>query len=334
MERKKLIKLNILQYNPLKLDFLNDNYSLDSLISNDEFDNLCKKYRQKFNYSKLKTFSFSKEGFLGLFLELKGKIAISVGESEALINGAKLYESLGFQILWISLNKDGKINLSEIENQNIDFLFLSSYVMDTFVITSLSDVKKLTTAKIISNASANFSILSDAIYFDNYKLTGFNLSGVLLFEEDNLFELLSIGFIDSLAVKYCFEALKNQQFNYEIKVRFLEKFQEKFQESIYFFVNPDDTLEYSLHFGLKDIKARELIRTLALDEIYISNGEGCSLGLSKPSRVIQTMGYDETTSRNAITLSFSQNYDEPTIEKIVNKIAKKYIQIKVLNQGN
>lgn len=101
-----------------------------------------------------------------------------------------------------------------------------------------------------------------------------------------------------------------------------------------FFVNNNQTLPYTLHFALKNIKARELIRTLSLDEIYISNGEGCSLGLSRPSRVIQTMGYDETTSRNAITLSFSEKYDEQTIEKIVNKIAKKYLQIKVLNQGN
>jgi len=63
MGRKKLIRLNVLQYNPIKLDFLNDNYSLDSLISNAEFDDLCKKYKEKFSYSKLKTFSFSKEVF-------------------------------------------------------------------------------------------------------------------------------------------------------------------------------------------------------------------------------------------------------------------------------
>jgi len=115
MGRKKLIRLNVLQYNPIKLDFLNDNYSLDSLISNAEFDDLCKKYKEKFSYSKLKTFSFSKEGFLGLFLELRGKIAVSVGECEALINGAKLYESLGFEIIWIDLNKDGKVNLKPMD---------------------------------------------------------------------------------------------------------------------------------------------------------------------------------------------------------------------------
>lgn len=312
----------------MNIDLSFQNYSLDSLLTNDYFEELCINYKKRFNFSKLKTFSFSKEGFLGLFLELKGKIAISVGESEALISGAKLYESLGFEIIWIGLNKDGKVNLSELQNQNIDFLFLSSYVMDTFVITSLSDIKKLITAKIISNASADFSTLSDAIYFDNYKLTGYNLSGVLLFEEENLFELLNIGFIDTLAVKQCFEALKNQYFNYEMKNKFLEKLKEKFQENIYFFVNPNDTLEYSLHFGLKGIKARELIRTLALNKIFLTNGEGCSLGLSKPSRIIQAMGYNETESRNSLQIAFNFFFTDEEIEEILNTIYLKYKQIK------
>ena len=103
---------------------------------------------------------------------------------------------------------------------------------------------------------------------------------------------------------------------------------------IYFFVNNNQTLAFSLHFALKNIKARELIRTLALDEILITNGEGCSLGLSKPSRIIQAMGYDELTSRNSISLTFTKKLEIFEIEKIVNTIAKKYKQIKVLNEGN
>lgn len=326
-----MFRLNTLQYNPIITEISSKDYSLDSLLSNSNFDELCSKYKEKFGFSKLKTFAFSKEGFLGLFLELKGKIAVSVGECESLINGAKLYESLGFEIVWISLNKDGKVNLSELENQNIDFLFLSSYVMDTFVITSLADVKQFTSAKIISNASAHQDINSDAIYFDNYKLTGFNLSGVILFEDENLFELLNIGFIDTIAAKYCFDALNNQKFNFEMKEKFIEKLKEKFQDNLYFFVNPDDTLKYSLHMGLKHIKARELIRTLALNKIFLTNGEGCSLGLSKPSRIIQAMGYDELTSRNSIQLSFDTFIDDEDIEKITKTIYMKYKQIKSLS---
>lgn len=326
-----MIKLNSLQYNPIKLDFLEkQNYSLDSLVSNFDFDDLCKKYKEKFAFPKLKTFSFSKEGFLGLFLELKGNIAVSLGECEALVQGAKLYESLGFELTWIGLNKDGSVNYQELKDKKIDFLFLSSYVIDTFFETSLEDVKNFTNTKIISNATAKIDNLSDVIYFDNYKLCGYSLSGVILFNDENLFELLNIAFIDTLAVKCCFEALENQKFNYEVKEKFLEKLKEKLKDNIYFFVDNQKTLPYTLHFALKNIKARELIRTLAFDNIFLSNGEGCSLGLSKPSRIIQAMGYDETTSRNAISLNFTQDFDEETILKIVNKIEQKYKQIRVL----
>ena len=225
------------------------------------------------------------------------------------------------------------MDLKKLQNHNIDFLFLSSYVMDTFVKTSLEEAKKLTNAKIISNASASFDKNSDVIYFDAYKLTGFFTHSLMLFN-DELFEDLVISSKDVIALKNILEALKNQKFETTTKEIFKQKLQNILKDDIYFFVDNNQTLPYTLHFALKNIKARELIRTLALDEIYISNGEGCSLGLSKPSRVIQVMGYDETTSRNAITLSFSEKYDEQTIEKIVNKIAKKYLQIKVLNQGN
>lgn len=325
-----MIKLNSLQYSKLQNIEISNDFSLNALTPNDAFETLTLEYKKMFEFNKLKTFSFSKEGFLGLFLELKGKIAISVGESEALIEAGKLCESLGFHITWINLNKDGKVNLFELEKQNIDFLFLSSYVMDTFVKTSIEEAKKLTSAKIISNASANFDKNSDVVFFDNYKLIGFNTSGVLLFN-DEIFSLLEVGKIDSLAVKLCLDALKNQNFNYKLKAIFLEKLKEKLQENIYFFVNPNDTLEYSLHFGLKGIKARELIRTLALNNIFISNGEGCSLGLSKPSRIIQNMGYDEQTSRNAISFSFIDDMKNEDIEKVVDILYLKYKQIKALN---
>jgi len=330
-----MYKLNFLQYNNIKNLQISDKLSLNILSDNQKYSILENKFLKKFSFENINYFSFCKNGFLGLLLELskKGKIAVSLGETQSLIDGAKLFESLGFKITYLDLLKDGSIDISKIEKENIDFLFLSSYVMDTFVKTSLEEIKKLTNAKIISNASASFDKNSDVIYFDAYKLTGFFTHSLILFNND-LFEEQVISSKDIIALKIILEALENQKFETTTKEIFKEKLQNILKDDVYFFVDNNQTLPYTLHFALKNIKARELIRTLALDEIYISNGEGCSLGLSKPSRVIQVMGYDETTSRNAITLSFSEKYDEQTIEKIVNKIAKKYLQIKVLNQGN
>ena len=329
-----MYKLNFLQYNNMQNLHINSELSLNILSDNQKYLSLEKEFLSKYSFENINYFSFCKNGFLGLLLELnkKGKIAVSLGETQSLIDATKIFESLGFEIIYLELLKDGNVDLKKLENQNIDFLFLSSYVMDTFVKTSLQEVKKLTNAKIISNASASFDKNSDVIYFDAYKLTGFFTHSLILFNDE--FEEQLISSKDVIALKNISDALENQKFETTTKEIFKEKLQNILKDDIYFFVDNNQTLPYTLHFALKNIKARELIRTLALDEIYISNGEGCSLGLSKPSRVIQVMGYDETTSRNAITLSFSEKYDEQTIEKIVNKIAKKYLQIKVLNQGN
>lgn len=328
-----MIKLNTLQYKNMQDLHISNELSLGVLSNNDKFKTLEKEFLSKYSFSNLSTFSFCKDGFLGLLLELdkKGKIAISVGESEAIFQAGKTFEFLGFDVVWIDLEKNGKVNTKQIKDSNVDFLFLSSYVMDTFVKTNLEEIKNLTDAKIISNASADFSSLSDAVYFDSYKLTGYSTSGVLLFDEE-LFEEKSFGFIDSIAVYSVFEALKTQKFETSVKDEFKEKLQEAFGENIYFFVDSNDTLDFTLHFALKNIKAREMIRTLGLDEIHITNGEGCSLGLSRPSRIIQAMGYDELTSRNALSLTFIEKLEAKTIEKIAKTFAKKYRQIKVLNE--
>lgn len=328
-----MIKLNTLQYPNVQNMHISSELSLDILKNNDEFLKIENELKRKYSFKELLTFSFCKSGFLGLFLELekKGKIAVSVGESYAIIQAALSFEALGFPIDWIDLEKNGKVNKKQLENIDVDFIFISSYVIDTFVKTHLEDLKSLTSAKIISNASADFSKTSDAIYFDTYKLTGFSLSSLLLFNDD-LFEEQVIGFKDVVAVNSINQALKTQNFETSQKETFKEKLINAFGDDIYFFVDSKDTLEYSLHFALKNIKAREIIRTLALNSILITNGEGCSLGLSMPSRVIQAMGYEEVISRNAISLTFTKKYEEEEIENIVKTFAKKYRQIKVLNE--
>jgi hypothetical protein len=165
---------------------INSESSLNILSNNETYLSLENEFLSKYSFENINYFSFCKNGFLGLLLELstKGKIAISLGETQSLIDAAKLFESLGFELIYLEILKDGNIDLKNLENQNIDFLFLSSYVMDTFVKVNLEEVKKLTKAKIISNASASFDKNSDVIYFDAYKLSGFFIHSLILFNDE------------------------------------------------------------------------------------------------------------------------------------------------------
>ena len=130
----------------------------------------------------------------------------------------------------------------------------------------------------------------------------------------------------------CLEGIKQQKANNKVKYLFLEKFKNTFKDDLFLFVNPDICLENTLHIGLKDIKAREIIRTLALEDIHLSNGEGCSLGLMQPSRVVQEMGYSESESRWCLVLDFRVDALEDEIEELVLLIYKWYRQIKLLNE--
>ncbi len=327
-----MIKLNNHQYPTPKDIAVSADFALDVLKNNDTYLKLEADLLRFFNFRDLKSFSFNSDGFLSLLCHLgrQGKIAISVGETQPLYEAGKLYEALGFDIVWIGLKQDGDVNIDSIKNVDLDFIFISSYTVDTYVKNDLDSIKKISNAKIISNGSADISNKSDALYFDPYKLSGFAISGIIL--SNGLFEEQTIGYKDNLAVVVIKELLnKKSSFNSSLKQKFKDILLKTFGDDIYLFVDSNETLEYTFHFGLKGIKARELIRTLAFDEILITNGEGCSLGLSKPSRVIQEMGYTQDQSRNAISISFSEDMTEAQMLQIVELMFKRYRQIRILN---
>jgi hypothetical protein len=323
--------LNSLQVNKINFDIPHNSLTLDTLEYNSSYLDIQEEYIKKFNRKKQKTFSFTKEGFFALIMSLKGKIAFSLGESEAIIRGAKMALSYGKDIVFINIQKNGELDLTNINN-TFDYIFISSYIIDTFVKIDLVKIKKLTNAKIISNITSNMSLkTSDILLLDGYKLTKQGELGVILYNDE--FEDSTISEINLSTLYMCLEGIKQQKRNNEIKTTFLQKFKDTFKDDLFLFVNPDICLKNTLHIGLKNIKARELIRTLSLDEIYLSNGEGCSLGLMQPSRVIREMGYSESESRWCLALDFSFDVSESEVDEVVLLIYKKYRQIKILKEN-
>lgn len=324
-----MYKLNFIQYPEVQEINLDERYSLQALRDNNHIDKLKKEIKTKFAFDSLNTFSFSKAGFLELMLQLGGKIIVSKGESQAIVDGGIEYQKLGFNLEFIDIKKDGTLNYEQIKK--CDYAFISSYIMDTYVKVDLQRVKSLSKGVIVSNISADLEAKScDVAILDAYKLTGFSLSALAL--HNNLLEEQPIASIDTVGIATIKNALNSFKVNKECKKEFKEALKEEFKEDIYFFVDSNKSLEYTLHFGLKGIKARELIRSLALSNIFVTNGEGCSLGLSKPSRIIQEMGYEEAESRWALSLSFKDEFTKEEIALIVKTMGKKYRQIKRLSQ--
>ena len=327
-----MYKLNFIQYPNAKDIQLSAEKALEPLKSNDNIEEFISSFKKRFNFKSLNTFSFSEDGFLSMMINLGGKILVSKGESQAIVDAASKCKELGFDIEFITINKDGFLNYDEIKT--CDYIFVSSYIMDTYVKVDLKKVKELSNAKLISNITASISNFlkekdCDLAILDSYKLTGFSFSSIILHNE--VLKEQYLANIDTLAIYKINDAINDFTPVSSIKNSFKQCLDKELEKNIFYFVNPNDTLDYTLHFGLKDIKAREIIRTLSLNSIFVTNGEGCSLGLSKPSRILQEMGYKEIESRWALSLSFSQELSYEEIETIAKTIAKKYRQIKALN---
>ncbi len=239
----------------------------------------------------------TKSDFLNLLLDLnkKGTIAVSVGETQYLIEAAKEFENLGFELMWVELNKDGSIKEESLKP--CDYIFISSYIMDTFLKVDLEYIKNITNASIISNGTFDSNSISEIVYKTD-------------------------------------KEIENKTFYSEKKEYFINCLKNELKDNIYFFVDNSETLPFFVHFALKNIKAREIMNTLKFEDIDVINGERCQLGLFRPSRIIEAMGFDEEICRNALIFCFDKNYTNEEIEKIAKKIAKKHRQIKVLNQGN
>lgn len=323
-----MVKLNSLQY-PIVLDIdFTEKITMQPLKDNTILEEKIIKFSNTFGFEKLKTFKFDSSGILSILFELKGRILVSVGESEPIVDAAKKFQQLGFDIDFIPLTKEGRLDYEKISK--CDYVFCSAYIMDTYVKVDLNKVKELSTAKLISNISATINPnISDLIILDAYKLTGYSIDSILLYNEE--FEDAFNSQISTVSIYQIEKAIENKTVKNEYKKLFMETLNEEFNTNIFYFVNPNECLEYTLHFGLKGIKAREIIRTLALDSIFVTNGEGCSLGMSKPSRILQEMTYEEVESRWALSLDFSVDLDEETIKKVVKTMGKKYRQIIALN---
>lgn len=97
------------------------------------------------------------------------------------------------------------------------------------------------------------------------------------------------------------------------------------------FLPDGDTLPNTLLIRLPQIKARTLVNAMKIDGIFITNGENCSLDMGKPSSVVQSYGYSEDESREAISLSWDPQADQVSLFEAINKLIFRYKQIRSMS---
>lgn len=82
------------------------------------------------------------------------------------------------------------------------------------------------------------------------------------------------------------------------------EFKQELGEDVGLFAPFDFAMPNTLALRLKNIKARNLLQSLFLEEIFAINGQECLFGFSSPSFVLQEMGYTQLQARELLSLSF------------------------------
>lgn len=81
-----------------------------------------------------------------------------------------------------------------------------------------------------------------------------------------------------------------------------------------------DVLPNILSVTMPSGDASKVIAALSLDEIYLSAGSACSLGLPEPSRILMSLGLSEMEARRTIRISFDDTITAEDIDTVFKKI--------------
>lgn len=311
-----------------------DGYTIDTLASLDAF------FAFEFGYESASFLDFSPYSislFLDYLIPQNSKIAASSKLSYFCMEAVRLLEAKGREIVYVAANKDGSLSkesLSAAKKSGAEYLFCAVVDEDTFFVEDMAAVAQFfepqKTILDISNGVKKIDspkVLAAILW--GYKLGGFKSSGVALCDDATAARLDGIDLTVYTHLKSAYESYVFDAEISQARDVFASELKNSLGDDIFLFVEPSKCLPNSVYVGFKGIKARDFIRTLALENIFVTNGELCSLAMSKPSRIISALGFSEEECRNAVSFSFdSLSMDE--IKYLASKIAFKYRQMKAI----
>ena len=356
-----MIRLNFLQYNPLDLN-IDKNYSLDSLSTNFEFENLCKEFLNYFSFKKLKTFSFSKEGFLGLILELNSKIAVSLGESQALIDACKMYEKLGFEITYLEPEPRTGLITPEMVKAALrpDTILVSLMMVNNEIgtITDVAAIGELTranktflhvdAAQAAGKVEIDLSTMKiDLMSFSGHKIYGPKGIGALFVRRSPRVRLkaqmhggghergMRSGTLATHQIVGMGEAFeiagKTMQAEQERLRHLRDKLWNGFQDLEQVFLNghPTENVANYLNVSFNFVEGESLI--MGIKGLAVSSGSACTSASLEPSYVLRALGRSDELAHSSLRMTIGRFTTEEEIDYAISTIRENVARLRELS---
>lgn len=346
----------------MRLDFL-QNYPLNpkanAILSSSTYPNLSALNPTEVSAFKKKSvefanifegnmafpFGFGCSDWLALFSQIQNKIAYATSNHQQAYTALKLLKNEPFKL--IPNLKSGRIEMNIIDeaiNQNCDCFIIPFVNQDILTINDIIAIKERLKKKL-----EDFIIIVDISYaqssqipipniLDKHTIFLLNSESIGLLRGNGI--IIARDFIDpgifpqTLANIKLFdaalEAVKNPLLEYsnitDSKIIFYNKLKDILKENLSLFAPLENTLPNALPLRFHSIKARVFLQSLLIAKIYAINGQECLFGLSRPSFVLQEMGYSQTQSRELISISYI-NLEDKDLTLLIKTLAHTYRQI-------
>jgi len=291
------------------------------------------------------------------------KIIIVSTEHKCVIEATNSLISLGAEVIILTVDKEGKINLEQLKNAiNEDVAIVSVMLANNEigVIQPLQEISKICkeynawlhsdAAQAIGNLKVNVNFLGvDLLSISSHKVYGPKGIGCLYVRRKPRIRLISqidgggqerlmrSGTLPTPLIVGFSEALKISNDNLDGNIKALKILRDRLHKNFINDVNEiklngppleGDRLPNNLNYTVKGVSGASLTEELG-DQVAFSTGSACSTGGIEPSYVLNSIGIDDKKALSSFRISVGRN---TTINDI--DVASKIIidKIKILKR--
>jgi len=309
----------------------------------------CKEHDVIFTSGATESINLAIKGYC-LRYQNRGKhIITDVIEHPAVLETFEWLKSFGFEVTYLPVDQDGKVDLDELKKAIRKDTILVSIMAINNEVGSVNNIDEISSylkefnkivfhcdvTQAIGKISLNYNNI-DMFSFSGHKIHGLKGSGALV-KKSNI-ELMpmnsgggqenglrsgtndlanAVGLVKALDLT--FSGFSKNKKSVELLRNSLQKYiiseKELFEQN-----SPDDGSSYIYNFSLKNKKASVLVEAMSNKQIMISSISACHSKGEPISYVVQAMKHDERLSHNTIRVSFSEDNTLDEINEFINQL--------------
>lgn len=282
----------------------------------------------------------------------KKKLVLTRIEHSCVHNYARFLSTLGVELVWIDVDRNGKINLEDFAAKLDDDVFLVSVMLANNETGFILPVKELTAmtkqkgipvlcdvvcaAGKIPVSLADLNV--DYMTFSSHKFGGLKGSGGIVYKSNAKLSPLIIGgpqedekragtqnvlgiAASAYALeKWCSNLAEDVRRESGLRELLKEKIHEAYPATV--FTESECRLPQTLNASFVGLNGNLLLTNLDLEGVSCSYGSACASGSLEVSRVMKELGLKFDEARSALRFSFGKTTTRDDIEEFSRRLKR------------